>query len=153
MALEVGSEAPDFELRDEAGEAVQLSSLRGRNVVLVFYPFAFSGICTKELHDVTGLRDQFADAGAEVFGVSTDSPFALKAFKQQEGIAARLLSDFEPKGAVARAYGVYLDTVGAATRATFVIDKDGKVAFATVNELGDARDQSEVVTALASCPV
>jgi mycoredoxin-dependent peroxiredoxin len=153
MSVEVGSEAPDFTLRDETGQEVTLSDLRGRNVVLVFYPFAFSGICTKELHDVTGFRDSFEGAGAEVLGISVDSPFALKAFKQSEGISARLLADFEPKGEVARSYGVYLDAVGAAARGTFVVDKDGKIAYKVVNLLGDARDQNEVVEALASCPV
>jgi len=153
MSVEVGQEAPDFMLRDENGEEVTLSSLRGRNVVLVFYPLAFSGICTKELHDVTSLADRFADASAEVYGISIDSPYALKAFKRDEGIAAHLLSDFHPKGAVADLYGVYLDQVGIATRATFVIDKDGKVAWKQVNHPGEARDQEQAVEALAACPV
>ncbi len=153
MAVEVGSEAPDFTLRDEEGQNVTLSELRGRNVVLVFYPFAFSGGCTKELRDVTGLKDQIAGAGGDVYGISVDHPFAQKAFKRQEGIDAHLLADFEPKGEVARKYGVYLDAVGAATRGTFVIDKDGKVAYKVVKELGEVRDQNEVVEALAACPV
>lgn len=153
MAVEVGSEAPDFTLRNEDGEEVTLSSLRGRNVVLVFYPLAFSGICTKELHDVTDLADKFTDATAEVFGISVDSPYALKAFKRDENLAPHLLSDFHPKGAVAQEYGAYLDQVGIATRATFVIDKDGKVAWSQINHPGEVRDQEQVVTALAACPV
>jgi peroxiredoxin len=153
MAVEVGSEAPDFTLRNEDGEEVTLSSLRGRNVVLVFYPLAFSGICTKELHDVTDLTDKFTDATAEVFGISVDSPYALKAFRRDENLAPHLLSDFHPKGAVAQEYGAYLDQVGIATRATFVIDKDGKVAWMQVNSPGEARDQEQVVEALAACPV
>jgi mycoredoxin-dependent peroxiredoxin len=153
MSVEVGQEAPDFTLRDENGEEVKLSSLRGRNVVLVFYPFAFSSMCTKELHDVTDRADRFGDASAEVFGVSVDSPYALRAFKQQEGLSAHLLSDFEPKGAVAREYGAYLDDLGFATRATFVIDKDGRVAHKQVNSPAEARNQDEVLEALAACPV
>jgi peroxiredoxin len=153
MPVEIGQEAPDFTLRDEDGQEVTLSSLRGRNVVLVFYPFAFSSTCTKELHDVTGLADKFDDASAEVFGISVDSPFALKAFKRDEGLSASLLSDFEPKGAVAREYGAYLDDLGFATRATFVIDKDGKVAHKQVTSPAEARDQEEVLDALAACPV
>ena len=153
MALEVGQEAPDFTLRDEDGQEVTLSSLRGKNVVLVFYPFAFSGLCTKELHDITGLADKFDDASAEVFGISVDSPFALKAFKRDEDLSAHLLSDFEPKGAVAREYGAYLDDLGFATRATFVIDKDGIIAWKQVNHPGEARDQRQVIDALAACPV
>jgi mycoredoxin-dependent peroxiredoxin len=153
MAAEVGQEAPDFTLRDENGQEVTLSSLRGRNVVLVFYPLAFSGICTKELHDVTDLADKFTGATAEVYGISVDSPFTLKAFKRDEKLTPHLLSDFHPKGAVAKEYGAYLDEVGIATRATFVIDKDGKVAWKQVNHPGEARDQEQVVTALAACPV
>jgi mycoredoxin-dependent peroxiredoxin len=153
MPVEIGQEAPDFSLRDEDGQEVTLSSLRGENVVLVFYPFAFSSTCTKELRDITGLADKFDAASAEVFGISVDSPFALKAFRRDEGLSARLLSDFEPKGAVAREYGAYLEDLGFATRATFVIDKDGKVAHKQVTSPAVARDQEEVLDALAACPV
>ena len=153
MSVEVGSQAPDFTLRNENGEEVTLSSLRGQNVVLVFYPFAFSSMCTKELHDVTGLEQKFGDAHAQVFGVSVDSPFTLKAFRKQENLTPHLLSDFEPKGAVAQQYGAYLDGLGFATRATFVIDKDGNVAWKQVNSPGEARDQEQAVEALAACPV
>ena len=153
MSVEVGSQAPDFTLRNENGEEVTLSSLRGQNVVLVFYPFAFSSMCTKELHDVTGLEQKFGDAHAQVFGVSVDSPFTLKAFRKQENLTPHLLSDFEPKGAVAQQYGAYLDGLGFATRATFVIDKDGDVAWKQVNSPGEARDQEQAVEALAACPV
>jgi mycoredoxin-dependent peroxiredoxin len=151
---EVGDQAPDFTLRNEEGQEVTLSSLRGGNVVLVFYPFAFSSMCTKELHDVTGLADRFDAAGAQVFGISVDSPFAQKAFRAAAGINAHLLSDFEPKGAVAREYHAYLEPpLGFATRATYVIDKNGTIAFKQVNSPADRRDQEEVLTALAACPV
>lgn len=153
MSVEVGSQAPDFTLRDENGEEVTLSALRGENVVLIFYPFAFSSICTKELRDVTGLEARYGDANAKVFGVSVDSPFALKAFRKQESLTPHLLSDFEPKGQVAQEYGAYLDGLGFATRATFVIDKDGKVAWKQITSPGEARDQEEAVAALAACPV
>ena len=153
MSVEVGSQAPDFTLRDENGQEVTLSSLRGQNVVLVFYPFAFSSMCTKELHDVTGLEEKFGAANAQVYGISVDSPFALKAFKQHENLKPHLLADFEPKGAVAQQYGAYLDGLGFATRATFVIDKDGTVAWKQVNSPGEARNQEEAIEALAACPV
>jgi len=153
VPAEVGSEAPDFSLRNEEGEEVTLSSLRGQNVVLVFYPFAFSRLCTKELHDVTGLAEKFDAAGAQVFGISMDSPFAQKAWREAEGFKAHLLSDFEPKGAVARDYDAYLEELGFATRATYVIDKNGKIAFKQVNHPGDQRDQEDVLTALEACPV
>jgi peroxiredoxin len=153
MSVEVGQEAPDFTLRDENGEEFTLSSLRGQSIVLVFYPLAFSSICTRELHDISSARDQYDAAGAEVVGISIDSPYALKAFKRDEGIKARLVSDFHPKGAVAREYGAYIEEAGIATRATFVIDKDGKVAYKVVNHPGQARNQEEYLDALASCPV
>jgi mycoredoxin-dependent peroxiredoxin len=153
MAVEVGQQAPDFTLRDESGEEVALSSLRGRNVVLIFFPAAFSGICTKELHTATDLAEQYGAAGAEVFGVSVDSPYALKAFKRDEGLEARFLSDFHPKGRVAEEYGAYIPEAGVATRATYVIDKDGKVAYKAVNHPGEMRDQDAIIDALAACPI
>lgn len=153
MSVDVGSEAPDFTSRDENMEEFQLSSLRGRNVVLVFYPLAFSGICTKELVAISDQADQYDAAGAEVVGISVDSPYVLKAFKRDEDLKARLVSDFHPKGAIAKQYGAYIDEAGIATRATFVIDKDGKVAHKVVTHPGQARNQEEYLEALASCPV
>jgi peroxiredoxin len=153
MTVEVGQDAPDFTLRDENGKEVPLSSLRGRNVVLIFFPAAFSGICTKELHTATDLAEQYGAAGAAVFGVSVDSPYALKAFKRDEGLEARFLSDFHPKGKVAEEYGAYIPEAGVATRATYVIDKDGKVAYKAVNHPGEMRDQDAIIDALAACPI
>jgi peroxiredoxin len=153
MSVEVGSEAPDFTLRDENGEELKLSSLRGRNVVLVFYPLAFSPLCTRELHDISGAAEKYDAAGAEVIGISIDSPYVLKAFKRDEGIKARLAADFHPKGAVARQYGAYIEDAGIATRATFVIDKNGKIAYKVVTNPGQGRNQEEYLEALASCPV
>jgi mycoredoxin-dependent peroxiredoxin len=153
VALEVGSEAPDFTLRDENGEEFKLSSLRGHNAVLVFYPLAFSGICTKELHDLTDAADRYDAAGADVIGISVDSPYTLKAFKRDENLKAKLLADFHPKGEVARKYGAYIEEAGVATRATFVIDKNGTVAHKVVTHPGEARNQDEYLQALAACPV
>jgi peroxiredoxin len=153
MPVEVGQDAPDFTLRDENGEEVPLSSLRGRNVVLIFFPAAFSGLCTKELHTATDLAEKYGAAGAEVFGVSVDSPYALKAWKRDEGLDARFLSDFHPKGKVAEEYGAYIPEAGVATRATYVIDKDGKVAYKAVNHPGEMRDQDAIIDALAACPI
>ena len=153
MAVEVGSEAPDFTLRNENGEEVTLSSLRGRNVVLIFFPAAFSGICTKELHTTTDLAAQYDAASADVYGISVDSPYALKAWKRDEDLNAHFLSDFHPKGAVADTYDAYIPEAGVATRATYVIDKDGKVAHKIVNHPGEQRDQSAIIDALAACPV
>ena len=142
MTVEVGSEAPDFTLNDYNKQPVQLSSFRGdKPVLLVFYPFAFSGICTGELCQ---LRDEFADydgKGVQVLGVSVDTPFSLKAWAEKEGYQFPLLSDFWPHGEVAQAYGVFNADAGLAVRGTFLIDQDGVVRFAEVNAPGEARDQ------------
>ena len=153
MAVDVGQPAPDFTLRDETGQEVALSSLRGRNVVLIFFPAAFSGICTKEFHASTDLAEKYGAAGAEVFGVSVDSPYSLKAFKRYEDLSVRFLSDFHPKGAMSAQYEAYIPEAGVATRATYVIDKDGKVAYKAINHPGEMRDQEEIIDALARCPV
>src|ERR1700712_2241229 len=143
MAVEVGSQAPDFTLNDYNKQAVQLSSFKGEKpVLLVFYPFAFSGTCTGELCQ---LRDELAvytDAGVQVVAVSTDPTFALKAFREKEGFGFPLLSDFWPHGAAAQAYGVFNDKAGMAVRGTFLVDAEGVVAFAEVNQPGDARQQT-----------
>ncbi|WP_284746551.1 peroxiredoxin [Amycolatopsis sp. RTGN1] len=142
MTVEVGSEAPDFTLNDYNKQPVQLSSFRGdKPVLVVFYPFAFSGICTGELCQ---LRDEFADydnKGVQVLGVSVDTPFSLKAWAEKEGYQFPLLSDFWPHGEVARAYGVFNEQAGLAVRGTFLIDTAGVVRFAEVNAPGEARDQ------------
>jgi peroxiredoxin len=142
MTVEVGSEAPDFTLNDYNKQPVQLSSFRGdKPVLVVFYPFAFSGICTGELCQ---LRDEFADydnKGVQILGVSVDTPFSLKAWAEKEGYQFPLLSDFWPHGEVARAYGVFNEQAGLAVRGTFLIDTAGVVRFAEVNAPGEARDQ------------
>ncbi|MEV6622866.1 peroxiredoxin [Amycolatopsis sp. NPDC051106] len=142
MTVEVGSEAPDFTLNDYNKQPVQLSSFRGdKPVLVVFYPFAFSGICTGELCQ---LRDEFADydnKGVQILGVSVDTPFSLKAWAEKEGYQFPLLSDFWPHGEVARAYGVFNEQAGLAVRGTFLIDTSGVVRFAEVNAPGEARDQ------------
>ena len=142
MTVEVGSEAPDFTLNDYNKQPVQLSSFRGdKPVLVVFYPFAFSGICTGELCQ---LRDEFADydnKGVQVLGISVDTPFSLKAWAEKEGYQFPLLSDFWPHGEVARAYGVFNEQAGLAVRGTFLIDTSGVVRFAEVNAPGEARDQ------------
>jgi mycoredoxin-dependent peroxiredoxin len=153
MPAEIGEDAPDLTLTDENGEQFTLSSLHGHNVVLVFYPLAFSGTCTKELLDLTAASDKYDAANAEIVGISVDSPYSLKAFKRDEGLKAKLLADFHPKGDVARKYGAYIEEAGIATRATFVIDKDGKIAHKVVNHPGQARNQEEYLEALENCPV
>jgi peroxiredoxin len=150
MAVEVGSQAPDFTLNDYNKQAVKLSSFQGdKPVLLVFYPFAFSGICTGELCQ---LRDEFADydgQGVQILGISVDTPFSLKAWSEQQGYQFPLLSDFWPHGAVATAYGVFNEGAGLANRGTFLIDKAGIVRYAEVNQPGAARDQQAWKKAVA----
>jgi peroxiredoxin len=149
MSLSVGDTAPEFSLPDQDKQVVSLTDLQGTPVLLVFYPFAFSGLCTGELCQ---LRDELADytgAGVKVFAISTDPTFALKAFREKEGFDFPLLSDFWPHGVVAQAYGAFNDKAGMAVRATFLVDADGTIAFAEVNGPGDVREQSGWKAAVA----
>jgi mycoredoxin-dependent peroxiredoxin len=153
MAVEVGSEAPDFTLNDYNRETVSLASFRGvKNVLLVFYPFAFSGICTGELCQVRDDLGDYQNDRVQVIGVSVDSPFALKAWAAKEGYEFPLVSDFWPHGEVAKAYGVFNETSGMANRGTFLIDKEGVIRFTEVNQPGEARDQESWKKAIASLP-
>ncbi|HEX9088833.1 MAG TPA: peroxiredoxin [Arthrobacter sp.] len=145
----VGKEAPDFELLNQFGEPVRLSELRGRNVVLVFFPFAFSGICTGELCEIRDNLAMFEDADAAVLGISVDSKFAQRAYAEKEGYAFDLLADFWPHGAVAAQYGVFDPATGMAKRGTFIIDASGTVRYVVVNPRGQARDFTEYRVALA----
>ena len=144
-----GEQAPDFELLNQFGEPVRLSDLRGRSVVLVFYPFAFSGICTGELCELRDNLGLFEDADAVVLGVSVDSKFAQRAYAEKEGYAFDLLADFWPHGAVASRYGVFDAESGMARRGTFIIDAGGTVRYVVVNPRGQARDFTEYRAALA----
>ncbi|MFE6780206.1 peroxiredoxin [Streptomyces sp. NPDC057702] len=150
MAVEVGAKAPEFALRTQHGELVTLSEFRGeKNVVLVFYPYAFTGVCTGEL---TALRDElptFVNDDVQLLAVSSDSLFSLRVFAEREGLGFPLLSDFWPHGEVASAYGVLDQDRGCALRGTFVIDKEGVVRWSVVHGLADARDPREYATALA----
>ncbi|GGP85249.1 peroxiredoxin [Streptosporangium pseudovulgare] len=149
MAVEVGSPAPDFELKDQHGTPVKLSDHRGKKVVLIFYPLAFSGICHGEL---CALRDEFiatAPEDVQVLTVSVDSVFTHRAWADQEGYTFPLLSDFWPHGQVAQAYGVFDEEKGLATRGTFIIDGDGIVRWSVVNPIPEARDIAEYRKVLA----
>jgi peroxiredoxin len=142
MSLFVGDSAPEFSLPDQDKQVVSLAELRGTPTLLVFYPFAFSGICTGELCQLRDELSTYSDAGVRVFAISTDPVFSLKAFREKESYEFPLLSDFWPHGAVAQAYGVFNEKAGMALRGTFLIDAEGTIAFAEVNQPGDARAQS-----------
>src|SRR5215470_2257759 len=125
MAIEVGDSAPDFELKDQHGTPVKLSDFQGKkNVVLVFYPLAFSGVCTGEL---CAIRDELPTLGddddVQVIAVSVDSMFAQRAWAEKENYQFPLLADFWPHGGVAKTYGIFNEGAGIATRGTYIIDK------------------------------
>ena len=142
MTVQVGEKAPDFTLKNQDGQEVSLADFRGKQaVLLVFYPFAFSGICTGELCSVRDDLTSFQNEAVQVLGCSVDTTWSLKVWAQQEGYDFPLLSDFWPHGAVAETYGVFSADLGFAFRGTFLIDKDGIVRFAEHNGPGDARDQ------------
>jgi peroxiredoxin len=144
--VSVGQEAPDFTARDENNKEVKLSELRGAPVVLVFYPLDFSGFCTMEMCAIRDDYSAFQAKGAQVFGISRDSIFTHKAFKEKEGLTHSLLADM--KGDVAKLYGCWNEAIGIADRMTVVIDKDGKITYVVHNNPGQIRDQKEALAAL-----
>ena len=155
MSVEIGQEAPDFELKGSTAEPVRLSSFRGNSAVaLVFYPFTFTGVCQGEL---CALRDDlgtYEAAGVQVLAVSCDAAPSQKRWAEEQGFTFPVLSDFWPHGEVARAYGVFNETLGCAERGTFVIDKDGGVVdtFRT-DSLGTAREADRYAEALGKLRV
>ncbi|HVX42515.1 MAG TPA: peroxiredoxin [Mycobacteriales bacterium] len=151
MAVEVGAQAPDFTAKDQNKSDVALADFRGRKaVLLVFYPFAFSSICTNELRAVRDQLPRFQNDDVQILAVSTDPTFSLKAFATAEGYEFPLLSDFWPHGELARTYGVFNDASGMANRGTFLIDRDGAVRFSECNEPGVPRDQDDWLEAVAA---
>ena len=151
MSLIIGDQAPDFTLINQFGEEVTLSSFRGhKNVVIVFYPLSFSGICTGELCELRDNFAQFDNAHVELLAISVDSKFVQKQFAEHEGYKFSVLADFWPHGAVAQAYGVFLPEAGISNRATFVVNKDGDLVAKFVTAPGQARSLDEYQRALAS---
>ena len=151
MSAEIGQEAPDFTLKSQTGEEVTLSQFRGQQpVVLVFIPFAFTGVCQGELCAIRDDFTPFEAAGAQVLAVSTDTAPTLKQWADQQGWTFPTLSDFWPHGEVAKAYGAFNEERGCANRVTVVIDKDGKVVdrFAS-GSLGEARPAERYEEAMA----
>jgi mycoredoxin-dependent peroxiredoxin len=148
---QAGQEAPDFELRSQHGEPTRLSGFRGeKSVVVLFYPYAFSGICTGELGEIRDDLATFQNDHVQVLAVSCDAVHTLRAYAETEGYDFPLLSDFWPHGATARAYGVFNDKLGAATRGSFLVDEDGIVRWSVVNGIGQARDLSGYHEALSA---
>ena len=151
MTVEIGQQAPDFTLANQHGEKVSLSDYRGsKAVVLVFYPFAFSGICTGELCTLRDRLPDFDNDDVALLAVSCDAMFSLRAFADAEGLTYPLLSDFWPHGAVARAYDNFDEEKGCALRGTYIIDREGVLQWKVENGLPDARDIEEYARALAA---
>jgi peroxiredoxin len=151
MSLIIGDAAPDFSLLNQFGETVTLSSFAGKkNVVVVFYPLSFSGVCTGELCEIRDNFAQFASADVELLAISVDSKFVQKKFAEEECYKFSVLADFWPHGQVARDYGVFLEENGIANRGTFVINKSGDVVAKFVTAPGQARSLDEYEKALAT---
>ncbi len=151
VPVEIGHAAPDFTLRDQHGADVALSSFRGsKNVVLVFFPWAFSGICTGELGSIRDGLVELENDETVTLAVSCDSMFANRAFAERDGYAFPLLADCWPHGATAQAYGVFEEKVGVSLRGTFIIDKQGLVRWSVIHGIGEPRDLAEYAKVLAS---
>jgi mycoredoxin-dependent peroxiredoxin len=150
MKVEIGQQAPAFALRDQHGATVSLASYRSdKAVVLMFYPFAFSRVCTGELCEVVDNLSTFVSDDVQILAVSCDPMFTLRAFAEREGLTFPLLSDFWPHGEVAGAYGVLNADRGCAERSTFIIDRDGVVRWLVHNRMADSRDLTEQAGVLA----
>jgi peroxiredoxin (alkyl hydroperoxide reductase subunit C) len=144
--VQVGQEAPEFTLKDETNKDVTLSGLRGTPVVLVFYPLDFSPGCTMEMCAYRDDYSLFEGKGARILGISRDSTWTHKAFKEKEGLQHSLLADM--RGDVARMYGAWNEALGIADRMTVVIDKDGVITYVEHNGPAQLRDQKKALAAL-----
>jgi peroxiredoxin len=151
MTLAIGDPAPDFTLKDQHGQDVTLSTqARGKVALVVFYPFAFSGVCSGEL---TGLRDRLGDFETDrstLIALSCDPMYAQRAVADRDGIFFPLLSDFWPHGVTAQSYGVFDEISGAAKRSSFIVDREGRVGWMAHNAIGEARDLDEHAAQVAA---
>lgn len=151
MSLELGKPAPDFTLRDQNGQEVTLSSFRGqKNVVILFYPFTFTGVCLGELCTIRDSLPTFVNDDTITLAISCDTPFAQKVWSEQEGYGFPVLSDFWPHGATAKAYGIFDEARGCALRGTYIVDKEGNVVWQVEHAIGEARDAAEYEKVLAT---
>ena len=149
-ALKAGTIAPDFSLHSTPDQSVSLSDLRGSPVVLVFYPADWSPVCSDQLGLYNELLPEFQEYGARIIGISVDGIWCHLAFSRDRKLHTPLLADFEPKGAVARTYGVYNENTGEAERALFVIDGEGTICWSYVSPVGINPGADGIFKALAS---
>ena len=151
MGFEVGDVAPDFSLKNQFGEIINLSDYKNqKNVVLMFYPFAFTGNCTKELCTIRDERNDFVNESTQILSISCDPVPSLKIFAEEQNLSTPLLSDFWPHGQISRAYGVFLEDLGFSTRGTFVIDKNGIIRWKVVTGPGNVRNTEDYRKALST---
>ena len=153
MALAVGAAAPDFTLKDQNQKDVKLSDFRGKkNVVIVFYPLDWSPVCTNEHACFVNDLTRFEQLDAQVLGLSVDSVWSHKAFAEKLGILYPLLADFNPRGAVADRFGVYLSDKGITGRAIAIVDRGGKLAWFKNYDIPTVPEIQEVSAALSNLP-
>jgi mycoredoxin-dependent peroxiredoxin len=146
-----GDQAPVFTLKDQNGRPVALSGFRGaRNVVLVFFPLAFTPTCQRELDEIRDNLSRYVNADTATLTISVGPPPTHKAWAGRHGYRFPILADFWPHGAVAKAYGVFNDATGFANRGTFVVDRSGVIRFAEMKQPGEPRDLAVWAAALAS---
>jgi peroxiredoxin len=146
-----GTPAPDFTLRTSAGKGFTRDDLLGRTTVLVFYPFAFSPVCTDQVQIYEEALDELGAQGATIYGVSCDATYSQAAFKEKLGISIEQLSDFEPKGAASRAFGAYFEPGGMSNRALVIVGPDGVVTWSHLADSpGDLPGVNLIFDGLAS---
>ncbi|GAA5229287.1 peroxiredoxin [Arthrobacter cryoconiti] len=150
QGVKLGEVAPDFSLANQFGEPISLSGLRGSPVVLVFYPFAFSGICTGELCQLSENLADFQARGVRLLAISVDSKYTLRSYARAEGFTFDLLADFWPHGEVASRYGVFDAQLGMAGRSTFALDRAGVVRDSFSTPTGQARSLERYRQSLAA---
>jgi peroxiredoxin len=151
LMLEPRTEAPDFTLKDQNGQPVSLSDFRGaKDVLLVFFPLAFTGICQGELDEIRDKLQSYQNDDTATLAISVGPPPTHKVWATQSGFTFPVLADFWPHGAVAAAYGVFNSDAGFANRGTFVVDRSGIIRFAEMKEPGEARDQAVWADALSA---
>jgi peroxiredoxin len=152
QALKAGTPAPEFKLPSTPDQQVALSEFRGHPVILVFYPADWSPVCTDQLALYSELRDEFCNYDATLLGISVDGVWSHAAFARDRGYHVPLLSDFEPKGEIARRYGVYREKEGVSERALFVIDAEGKIHWSYVSPVGVNPGAEGILEALETLP-
>jgi peroxiredoxin len=150
--LKAGTNAPEFALPSTPDQKVALSEFRGRPVILAFYPADWSPVCGDQLALYNELREEFAKSDASLLGISVDGPWCHIAFAKDRGFRLSLLADFEPKGEVARRYGVYRDKEGVSERALFVIDREGVIRWSHVSPVGINPGADGILRALDALP-